>query len=95
MTTRLPLVAMASALLLIAGTAHADNTTLYVRNNTSGYITVNVDGNYGCNTAAETTCSIPVKVGEHELHATRSDTGASVSKTQDITASGYTWEPWQ
>lgn len=78
----------------VAAPARSENTTLYVKNNTGDYITVNVDGNYGCNTSSGSTCSIPVTVDSHKLHAKRHDTGATKEKEQTITSNGYTWEPW-
>jgi len=81
-------------LLVSFSPALSEGTTLYVKNKTSGYITVNVDGSYGCNTAAGTTCSIPVSVGTHNLHAHRGDTGDTTEKDQTISSSGYTWTPW-
>ena len=90
-------IAVLSAIYLqtmASGEAWADNTALYVKNNTSGYITVNVDGNYGCNTSSGPTCSIPVTVGDHDLDATRSDTGERVTRSQYISSKGFTWEPW-
>ena len=76
------------------GAAVAENTTLYVENNTQGYVTVNVDGVYGCNTSAGSTCSIPVTVGDHDLHARRSDTGETATCQASIGSSGWTWTPW-
>ena len=81
--------------LATAGVAVAENTTLYVKNNTGGYLTVNVDGVYGCNTSAGSTCSIPVTVGSHDLHAHRSDTGDTRTCTSKyIGANTWTWTPW-
>lgn len=64
--------------------------TLTVVNNTSSYVTVNIDGNYGCNTADHTTCTIPVSSAAHDLRATRSDNGKSVPETMSAN-SDMTW----
>lgn len=76
---------------LMVGAALAQNTTLVVDNQTSSYVTVNVDGVYGCNTAAGTACTIPVTVGIHDLWAQRSDSGAVVETRAEIGADGATW----
>ncbi len=72
----------------------AENVTLYVKNNTSGYITVNVDGSYGCHTSAGSTCSIPVTAGDHKLHAERSDTGDTTEADKYVDADHDKWVPW-
>ena len=80
--------------LLIATTAQsarAENATLEVVNDTSSYVTVSVDGNYGCNTADHTTCTIAVTVGHHQLHAARSDNGATADTEADIDSGGLRW----
>jgi len=69
----------------------AENATLKVINNTSSYITVSVDGNYGCNTAPKTTCTIPVTTGFHRLRAVATDSGAAVEMPANISPDGYTW----
>ena len=81
-------------LVVLAGAARAENTTLYVQNNTDDYITVHVDDYYGCNTSSGSTCSIPVTVGDHELEARRHDTGDITTRSQHISSDGFTWEPW-
>jgi len=71
------------------------NTTLRVVNNTPDYITVSVDGVYGCNTSTGSTCTIPVSSGSHQLRAVRHDTGNVCGpRSIDIPAAGYTWSPW-
>ncbi|MDE2227882.1 MAG: hypothetical protein KGL11_02425 [Alphaproteobacteria bacterium] len=75
--------------LFVAPAARA--ATLTVVNNTSSYVTVSVDGNYGCNTADRTTCTIPVATGRHKLRAVRSDNGAAVEEDDDIPDAGLTW----
>ena len=81
-------------LVFFSGAAWAENTTLYVKNNTDDYITVHVDDYYGCNTSSGSTCSIPVTVGDHELKARRHDTSDVVTRSQHIASDGFTWEPW-
>ena len=76
---------------LMVGAALAESTTLVVDNRTSSYVTVNVDGVYGCNTAAGTTCTIPVTVGIHDLWAQRSDSGAVIETRAEVGADGATW----
>jgi hypothetical protein len=50
-----------------------------------------VDGNYGCNTAPHTTCTIPVSVGGHHLRAVPNDNPAVfVEMPATISADGYT-----
>ena len=73
-------------LTLCASAASAE--TLMVENRTDSYVTVSVDGAYGCNTAASTTCTIPVSAGRHVLRAVRSDTGRSITTTVDIPVGG-------
>lgn len=83
-----------AALETAAGPA-ATNTTLRVVNRTNDYITVSVDGNYGCNTSSGSTCSIPVTTGSHKLRAVRHDTSAECGPRDfDILEDGYTWTPW-
>jgi len=83
---RAPLGALLFSLLQLE--AHAG--TLTVVNNTSSYITVNVDDNYGCNTADHTTCTIPVSSAAHDLRATRSDNSKSAT-TSMAANSDMTW----
>jgi len=71
--------------------ALAQSTTLRVENRTSSYLNVTVDGGYGCHTAAGTTCSIPVTVGNHQLTAVRTDTGESLNDTVYVPIEGGTW----
>lgn len=73
------------------GKKDAGPTTLKVLNQTAAYVTVSVDGGYGCNTAGGTTCTIPVTKGHHQLRAVRADTGAAFSEAVDVPAGGYTW----
>ena len=80
---------LAAAAFVTATSAAA--ATLTVVNKTSSYVTVSVDGNYGCNTADHTTCTIPVSTGRHHLRAVRSDNGAVVEEDEDIPDSGMTW----
>jgi len=50
----------------VAASAQAQGPgTLLVYNLTNDYITVNVDGSYGCNTAENTVCSILLAPGVH------------------------------
>jgi hypothetical protein len=67
------------------------NTTLQVINQTPSYVTVSVDGSYGCNTAGGTTCVIPVLKGHHILRAVRTDTGASFNQSVEIASGGLVW----
>lgn len=83
----LPLLA---ATAFVTATA-ADAATLTVANKTSSYVTVSVDGNYGCNTADHTTCTIPVSTGRHHLRAVRNDNGAVIEEDDDIPDAGMTW----
>lgn len=80
-----------SMLPFTTAAAWAENTTLVVDNQTSSYVTVNVDGVYGCNTAGGTTCTIPITVGTHDLWAQRSDTGAVTETRAEIGPDGATW----
>ncbi|MGE5540304.1 MAG: tetratricopeptide repeat protein [Gemmatimonas sp.] len=64
---------------------------LQVLNQTSSYVTVSVDGGYGCNTAGGTTCAIPVSRGHHDLRAVRTDNGVSFTQRVDVSADGYIW----
>ena len=90
-----PLRMILGLCFLLGGlSASAIGATLYVENNTSYYLTVNVDGVYGCNTAAGSTCSIPVEPGNRELDALRSDTGERKIETHNIPSGGFTWRPW-
>lgn len=93
MRARSILAGLAAVLVLplMMGAALADNTTLVVDNQTSSYIAVNVDGVYGCNTAAGTTCTMPVTVGTHDLWAQRSDSGAVIETRADIGPDGAIW----
>jgi hypothetical protein len=72
-------------------TNNSQSAVLQVPNQTTSYVTVSVDGSYGCNTAGGTTCSIPVSKGHHILRAVRTDTGASFTQSVDIPGSGYIW----
>lgn len=85
-----------SAVAASAGAALAQATaTLKVVNKTREAITVSVDGGYGCNTSAGTTCSIPVTQGPHRLKAVRSDTGEVIETQAAVGAQGYSWTPWE
>ncbi|MDE2165306.1 MAG: hypothetical protein KGJ66_03075 [Alphaproteobacteria bacterium] len=84
----LPLLAAAA---FVTATSAANAATLTVVNKTSSYVTVSVDGNYGCNTADHTTCTIPVSTGRHHLRAVRNDNGAVVEEDDDIPDAGMTW----
>ena len=88
------IVSVVFLLVVVAGAARAENTTLHVQNNTGDYITVHVDDYYGCNTSSGSTCSIPVTVGDHELEARRHDTGDVITRSQHISSDGFNWEPW-
>lgn len=68
-----------------------ENTALDVENNTDNYVTVSVDGAYGCNTAGFTTCTIPVEVGPHNLYAVKTENGATFELDVYIGADGYRW----
>ena len=80
----------ATALCLISFVAAAGAETLIVVNQTDSYVTVSVDGAYGCNTAGGTTCRIPVSAGRHAVRAVRTDTGRSISRTIDVPVGGAT-----
>jgi hypothetical protein len=71
--------------------AAPESTALEVENNTDNYITVSVDGAYGCNTAGFTTCTIPVEVGPHNLYAVKTENGAMFELDVFIDADGYRW----
>jgi hypothetical protein len=88
---RLAHAVLAAAALAWPMQVLAENATLKVINNTSSYITVSVDGNYGCNTAPHTTCTIPVTTGFHRLRAVATDSGAVVEMPANISPDGYTW----
>lgn len=47
----------------------ANYTCLDFQNKSSQYVTVQWDGNYGCNTAPGTTCSFIVPIGNHHFTA--------------------------
>ncbi|HVT55946.1 MAG TPA: hypothetical protein VHD34_07845 [Xanthobacteraceae bacterium] len=64
--------------------------TLTVVNDTDGYVTISVDGAYGCNTAGHTKCTIPVSPGMHALRAQQAN-GQSTSTKAQIPAEGRTW----
>lgn len=84
-----------SAQLQVGQQPVATKTTLRVVNNTPDYITVSVDGLYGCNTSSGTTCVIPISAGSHQLRAVRHDTSNVCGpRSFDIPAAGYTWSPW-
>lgn len=85
--------ALLGSAITLAGVlpASAENTTLYINNETSTYLTISVDGNYGCNTAGNTSCTIPVTVGTHHLRAVRTEDGAELNTTANIGSGGYTW----
>lgn len=68
-----------------------ENATLEVENNTDNYITVSIDGAYGCNTAGFTTCTIPVTVGPHNLYAVKTENGATFELDIAIGADGHRW----
>lgn len=74
-----------------AGDDKSLNTTIRVINKTTSYITVSVDGSYGCNTAGGTTCLIPVLKGHHMLRAVRTDSGATFSQSVNVPSPGLTW----
>ena len=88
--TRVLAVVISFLTVMTAGTAQ-ENTTLEVENNTSSYVTVSVDGAYGCNTADHTTCTIPVTVGQHNIYAVRSDNGATAETDAYIGPGGLRW----
>lgn len=67
------------------------SATLRVVNQTDAYVTVSVDGAYGCNTAGGTTCMIPVTTGHHDLRAVRTDTGAVFTQSVDVPDNGVIW----
>ncbi len=67
------------------------NATLRVVNQTTSYVTVSVDGSYGCNTAGGTFCLIPIRKGTHNFRAVRSDTGASFSQAIDVSGKEVVW----
>ena len=80
-------------LLLISfesAAAVAYAATLSVVNDTDEYITVSVDGAYGCNTAGHTKCTIPVSPGMHALRAQTAN-GQSTSAQAPIPPDGYIW----
>ena len=64
--------------------------TLRVDNNTSLSVTVSVDGNYGCNTAAGTYCKIPVSTGTHDVRAVFSD-GDEIKDRFQVPDDGVIW----
>ncbi len=81
------------ALIVLASFAFAalvEAATLRVDNDTSFYVTVSVDGNYGCNTADGTYCLIPVSTGEHDVRAVFSD-GEEISDRFYVPDDGFTW----
>ncbi|HUZ34304.1 MAG TPA: hypothetical protein VMV19_19710 [Xanthobacteraceae bacterium] len=84
-------IVFAFAANFIFAASAASAATLTVVNKTSSYVTVSVDGNYGCNTADHTTCTIPVSTGRHKLRAVRSDNGTAVEEADDIPDAGMTW----
>jgi len=79
-----------AAMFLAGSGPAAAAATLIVVNKTSVYITVNVDGVYGCNTAPDTQCTIPVSEGHHVLDASDAS-GNSLRQEADIGPDGYTW----
>lgn len=90
MTCKTSLIAMAATALLLAGaTSHA--ATLTVVNDTDQYVTVSVDGGYGCNTAGHTTCTIPVAAGIHNLRAQTANGQVTSVNGAEIPANGRTW----
>ena len=84
--------ALTAPLMLVgAAVTGAQAATLIVVNDTNYYVTISVDGGYGCNTAGHTTCTIPVAVGYHNLNA-RTAGGATTSQPNAyIPAEGRTW----
>lgn len=81
--------------LLAALQPTSKRATIRVINNTPDYITVSVDGLYGCNTSSGSTCTIPILAGKHSLRAVRHDTSNVCGPRElEIPESGYTWIPW-
>ncbi len=92
MSNKIGIIALLLSLLVffqsIAFAVHG--ATLTVVNDTDGYITVSVDGAYGCNTAGHTRCTIPVSPGMHTLRA-QTASGQSTSAQAPIPQEGYIW----
>ena len=81
---------LSAAAFVMSAASAADAASLSVVNNTSSSVTVSVDGNYGCNTAGQTTCVIPTTVGQHRLRAVRTDNNQAVESDHNIPAEGLT-----
>ncbi len=83
--------AMVALMPMSAAATGAQAAALRVVNQTNSYVTISVDGGYGCNTAGHTTCTIPVSVGYHNLSA-RTASGATTSRANAyIPPEGRTW----
>jgi hypothetical protein len=67
------------SLLILSSPAWA-SSELDIWNLTNGYVTVNVDGVFGCNTADHTYCTIPISAGSHNAVASLAN-GMSASRT--------------
>ena len=79
-------LALAAAALLPAVVQAA---VLTVVNDTSDYVTVNVNGLYGCNTAPGTTCTIPLATGQHHIRGCKAN-GACAERWIELDEDGET-----
>jgi hypothetical protein len=92
MTPKAKIRALTAAAAISFGSAaplHA--ATLTVVNDTDEYVTVSVDGAYGCNTAGHTTCRIPVSAGVHNLRAQTANGQVTSINGAEIPGDGRTW----
>jgi hypothetical protein len=89
MIARRFLLAAALSAAAMISPAMGQSGTIRMVNTTSVYLTLSINGLYGCNTAPGTTCTVPWAAGSYQLSACASD-GRCIY--QPITLeSGGTW----
>ena len=69
---RLLLAALLSVAAMVPP-ALSQSGTIRMVNTTSVYLTLSINGLYGCNTAPGTTCTVPWAAGSYQLRACASD----------------------
>ncbi len=85
---KLKCIALAAAFSLVGGVAAA--ATLVIDNQTDDFVSVTVDGDFGCNTIAHGTCTVPVSQGTHHVVATSAG-GQRRMSVIDIGPNGAAW----
>lgn len=81
-----------AAIVLAAGSAYADGSSVRVHNQTRTTVTVNTESGYGCTADSGDTCSFAISSGKHTLKAQRHDSGAIREQTVDVPAGGYDFQ---